>query len=93
LKTKFQLNFLRSLSVLAIGLLVQASPCFAADDPLVAGFQNPPVSAKPQIWWHWMNGNITREGITADLEAMHRVGISEANIITVALGVPPDRCR
>ena len=36
-----------------------------------------------------MNGNITREGITADLEAMHRVGISEANIITVALGVPP----
>ena len=36
-----------------------------------------------------MNGNITKEGITADLEAMHRVGISEANIITVASSIPP----
>ena len=89
LKTRIQIRFLRPLAVLAIGLLAQASPSFAADDPLVAGFQSPPVSAKPQIWWHWMNGNITNEGITADLEAMHRVGISEANIITVALGVPP----
>jgi hypothetical protein len=71
--------------VLAIVLLVQASPCFADDDPLVAGFQNPPVSARPQTWWDWMNGNITKEGITADLEAMHRVGISEANIITIGI--------
>ena len=56
----------------------------AADDALRVGFANPPASAHPQTWWHWMNGNVTREGITADLEAMHRVGISEANIITVA---------
>jgi hypothetical protein len=77
------------LATLAVAALVQASPCFATDDPLLAQFQNPPVSAKPQIWWHWMNGNITKEGITADLEAMHRVGISEANIITVASSIPP----
>lgn len=55
---------------------------------LEAGFESPPVSAKPQIWWHWMNGNVTREGITADLESMRRVGIGEANIITVASGIP-----
>lgn len=42
---------------------------------LEAGFQNPPESAKVWTWWHWMNGNISREGITADLEAMKRVGI------------------
>jgi hypothetical protein len=85
----FRTGYLRSAFVLAIVWLLQASPCFAADDPLVAGFRNPPVSAKPQTWWHWMNGNITREGITADLEAMHRVGIGEANIITVASDIPP----
>ena len=42
----------------------------APADPLATGFQNPPDSAKPQTWWHWMNGNITQTGITADLEAM-----------------------
>lgn len=35
-----------------------------------------------------MNGNVTKEGIKADLEAMHRVGIVEANIITVANDIP-----
>jgi hypothetical protein len=40
-----------------------------------AGFLNPPGSAKPRVWWHWMNGNITKDGIRADLEWMQRVGI------------------
>ena len=30
---------------------------------LEAGFKNPPESAKPRVWWHWMNGNISKEGI------------------------------
>src|SRR5256884_1323579 len=32
-------------------------------DTLESGFVNPPDSAKPRVWWHWMNGNITKEGI------------------------------
>lgn len=59
-----------------------------ASDRLAQGFSNPPVSAHPQTWWHWMNGNVTQVGIKADLEAMHRVGIVEANIITVANDIP-----
>ncbi len=59
-----------------------------ANDPLVEGFNNPPASAKAQTWWHWINGNVTREGITADLEAMKRVGIQEAQIFNVNLGDP-----
>ncbi|HEY1685259.1 MAG TPA: glycosyl hydrolase [Tepidisphaeraceae bacterium] len=59
-----------------------------ASDNLTKGFSNPPQSAHPQTWWHWMNGNVTKEGIKADLEAMHRVGIVEANIITVANDIP-----
>ena len=35
-----------------------------------------------------MNGNITKEGITADLEAMARVGIGGAQIFNAAEGIP-----
>ena len=49
---------------------------------MVAGadFREPPEPAKPWAYWFWINGNITREGITADLEAMKRVGIGEGYI-------------
>lgn len=57
-------------------------------DILLTGFQNPPESAKPHTWWHWMNGNVTKEGITADLEAMKRVGIAAAQMFTVDQGIP-----
>ena len=38
-------------------------------------FQHPPVSARPWVFWYWMDGRVTREGITKDLEAMARNGI------------------
>ncbi len=57
-------------------------------DPLRAGFQNPPLSARPHTWWHWMNGNVTKEGITADLEAMKQAGIGGAQMFTVDQGIP-----
>lgn len=52
------------------------------------GFVNPPASAKPHTWWHWMNGNISKEGITADLEAMAEAGIGGAQIFNAAEGIP-----
>jgi hypothetical protein len=55
---------------------------------LEAGFLNPPESAKPRVWWHWMNGNITKEGIRADLEWMHRVGIGGFQNFDAALMTP-----
>lgn len=51
-------------------------------------FRQPPDSARPWVYWFWLNGNITREGITADLEAMRRVGIGGALIMEVDQGVP-----
>ena len=51
-------------------------------------FLNPPPSARPHTWWHWMNGNVTKEGITADLEAMARVGIGGAQIFDAGLAIP-----
>lgn len=62
----------------AIAVMVIISCSGLSTEPgskLEAGFQNPPESAKPRVWWHWMNGNITKEGIKADLEWMKRIGI------------------
>lgn len=52
------------------------------------GFVSPPASARPWVYWFWLNGNITREGITADLEAMKRVGIGGVLIMEVDQGAP-----
>ncbi len=59
-----------------------------AADALEQGFRSPPDSAKPWMYWFWMNGNVTKEGITADLESMKRVGIGGALIFDVALAAP-----
>ena len=45
---------------------------------LEKGFANPPDSAKPHTWWHWMNGNISKEGITADLVEKTMTTVEEA---------------
>jgi hypothetical protein len=57
-------------------------------DPLERGFKDPPDSAKPRAWWHWLNGNVTQEGITADLEWMKRVGIAGMQMFDGNLNTP-----
>ena len=46
-------------------------------------FASPPDSARPWVYWFWSNGNITDEGITADLESMKRAGIGGVIIMDV----------
>lgn len=58
-----------------------------AQSAFIQYFQNPPDEARPRVWWHWMNGNITEHGIQMDLEWMKRVGIAgfqnfDANLFT-----------
>lgn len=36
-------------------------------DDIVRGFLNPPHEARPYVWWHWMDGNVSKEGIRKDL--------------------------
>ena len=57
-------------------------------DPLKSGFENPPQSARPRVWWHWMNGNITKEGIKLDLDWMHRAGLAGYQNFDAALQTP-----
>jgi hypothetical protein len=64
-------------ALLAASTLCLAAPhAFAApQDALAIGFQDPPNAARPRVWWHWLNGNITRDGVEKDLAWMKRVGI------------------
>ena len=57
------------------------------------GFRHPPPSARPWVYWFWMDGNISREGITADLEAMRRVGLGGVILMEVDVGVPRGAVR
>ncbi len=57
-------------------------------DVLADGFKTPPPSARPQTWWHWMDGNVTKKGITADLEAMKQVGMGGAQMFSVSQDIP-----
>jgi len=59
-----------------------------AADALAAGFAHPPDSARPWVYWMWMDGNLTREGITADLESMRAAGLGGVVICEVNVGVP-----
>jgi hypothetical protein len=82
--------------LLSLLLLTMASPSgFAVPQPaaseLEKGFVQPPDAARPWVYWFWLNGNITSNGITADLEAMKRVGIGGVLIMEVDQGAPLGR--
>jgi hypothetical protein len=79
-----------------LALLVSSSPLRAIRaqassearraDALEAGFVDPPASAKPRTWWHWTASNVTKAGITKDLEWMKRVGIAGMQLADVNAG-------
>jgi hypothetical protein len=79
---------MRTFALAAMIALASWASGQSPDDPLESGFKNPPESAKPRAWWHWMNGNVTKEGITADLEWMKRVGIAGMQMFDGNLGTP-----
>src|SRR5688572_20665019 len=60
----------------------------AQADALAQGFARPPANARPHTWWHWMNGNVSAQGITLDLEAMARVGVGGVQMFDVGTGIP-----
>ena len=64
--------------MIAAGLLSGLLQCpgTASGQPYSEEFRNPPAEARVRVWWHWMDGNITREGIKADLDWMHAAGIA-----------------
>ncbi|MFC5533854.1 glycosyl hydrolase [Rhodocytophaga aerolata] len=78
--------FLLSLLSLSIHQTMNAQQ--AEPNGMQQSFQSPPNAAKPRVWWHWMNGNITKEGIQKDLEWMSRTGIGGFQNFDASLFTP-----
>ena len=53
---------------------------------LADAFRQPGEDAKPWVYWYWLNADVTREGITRDLEAMAETGVGGAYIMTIGHG-------
>ena len=56
---------------------------------LESGFVNPPDSAKPHTWYHMMNGNVTKAGITRDFEALAEAGFGGVQMFDAGCAIPP----
>ncbi|MEI6275621.1 MAG: glycosyl hydrolase [Prolixibacteraceae bacterium] len=87
---KFHLALLICLlSTLAVfsqnGTQMEASGKMAT---LHQGFVTPPDSTRPGVYWYFMDGNISRKGMTDDLEAMKKAGIGSVIFLEVNVGVP-----
>jgi hypothetical protein len=67
--------------LVALALSLWTAPLMA--DDLSAQFAKPPADARPWVYWFWNNGNVTKAGITADLEAMQRAGVGGVIIMDV----------
>ena len=55
---------------------------------LTEAFLQPPNSARPGVYWYFMDGNLSREEMTADLESMKKVGIGHVLFLEVNVGIP-----
>ena len=81
----------RCFHACAVVLVASLVGVAAAADPadLAGTFRTPTAQFRPWLYSLWMNGNVTKEGLTADLEAMvRRVGIGGALIFNVGTRVP-----
>ena len=80
------------LGILCLTAMVSATLA-AETRELARGFATPPASARPWVYWFPLDGNLSREGITADLEAMARVGIGGVLYMETDQGAPPGPAR
>ena len=74
--------------LLSIILLIVACSSKKSTNLLVDGFVNPPDSAKPGVYWYFMDGNLSKEGMTKDLESMKKAGIGNLIFLEVNVGIP-----
>ena len=86
--TRFKTVLRAAQSILALVALVSVCQASEPSNVLEKAFAHPPDDANPWVYWFWLNNNITSNGITADLEAMRRVGIGGVLIMEVDQGAP-----
>ncbi|QCW99554.1 glycoside hydrolase [Aggregatimonas sangjinii] len=55
---------------------------------LASDFRNPPEESKPRTWLHAMSGNMSKPGLTKDMEAIAEVGIGGVLLFNITQGIP-----
>ncbi len=92
MKFKFEMKRISIAFLLLCGLffiiLANCSGPLRNSD-LEDGFRNPPESARPRVWWHWMGGNVSWEGAKADMDWMIRIGIAGLQCFHAGMGQGP----
>ncbi|WP_350212499.1 glycosyl hydrolase [Botrimarina sp.] len=75
----------RWIAIAAACVALAAAPLARSQtiDQLRAAFAEPPAAARPWVFWYWMHGRVSEEGITADLQAMKRAGLSGAYLMPI----------
>lgn len=63
-----------------IAILALGCASLMCTEEISQTFANPPAEYRPDVIWYWRHEMQTQEAVTADLEAMHRVGIGGALI-------------
>ena len=71
-----------------VALLALAGTGSSWPADLDKSFAQPEMAARPWVYWMISDGNFSREGITADLQAMHDAGIGGVIIMEVDVGIP-----
>ena len=82
---------MQKLLLFILGWLMSASAVCSQNpkiDGLEAQFRNPPASAKPRTWMHAIDANMSKEGLTKDLEAMQRVGLGGVLLFNIDQKIP-----
>lgn len=74
--------------VLTCALCAAALAMTSRADELADRFQHPDDAARPRAYWFHMSGNITKAGITADLEAMKEMGLGGTLFMNVSVALP-----
>jgi len=87
---------LKPLLFIAIGMIiipVFAGKIFAQSTLSKEAFKNPTNTSKPLTWWHWINGNVTKDGIKKDLVDMKRIGIGGVQLFDTHMYLPKGPVR
>lgn len=71
----------KGITVIAICMAASSLVQAQSNSIIPSSFKNPPAENHIYTWWHFIDGYITKEGITKDLEAMHKQGIHSATIL------------
>ncbi|MDX9755234.1 MAG: glycosyl hydrolase [bacterium] len=88
MKALHRYRFLWIVYLFSCGVLVLPGWGGETETRLQKQFVNPPESSRPWVYWFIMDGNFSKEGITADLEAMHQAGIGGVMLLEVNVGIP-----